>query len=79
MLAPPLSLPWPLGAAAPTEHPAWQQELCQQQHAADGIPKIIHQSYKTRRLPPEFAQWQGSWLKLHPSWCYMFWTDQDNR
>lgn len=77
LLAPPM--PLPLGVGPPTEHPAWQQEACQQQHAAQGIPRIIHQSYKTKRLPPDFAEWQQSWFRLHPSWCYMFWTDQDNR
>lgn len=72
LLAP---LPWPL---APAEHPASQQEACQQQ-TTSGIPTIIHQSYKSQRLPPDFAEWQQSWLRLHPSWCYMFWTDKDNR
>lgn len=45
----------------------------------DGIPRIIHQSWKSRdRIPSRFAPWMRSWIKLHPGWTYVFWTDVDN-
>jgi len=43
------------------------------------IPKIIHQSWKTNELIPFQREFQQSWLRNHPDWKYMFWTDEDNR
>ena len=43
-------------------------------HTARGrgrdIPKIIHQSWKNKDLPANFARWQKSWLDKHPAWEY---------
>lgn len=44
-----------------------------------GFPMVIHQSWKTRTLPENFAKWSKNTLKLHPEWKYMLWTDEDNR
>jgi mannosyltransferase OCH1-like enzyme len=44
-----------------------------------GIPKIIHQSWKDTNLPPRFEKWRKQWLKMHPDYTFMFWTDEDNR
>ncbi len=43
------------------------------------MPRIIHQSWRTKRLEPFQQDWQNSWLDHHPEWTYMFWTDADNR
>ncbi|KAK1947613.1 Inositol phosphoceramide mannosyltransferase 3 [Phytophthora citrophthora] len=43
------------------------------------IPRIIHQSWKnTHRIPKRFHPWMKSWVDFHPTWTYVFWTDQDN-
>lgn len=44
-----------------------------------GIPKIIHQSWKTSAVPPGFTRWRASWTHHHPSWRHVLWTDADNR
>nr|WP_246714976.1 glycosyltransferase [Aestuariivirga litoralis] len=44
--------------------------------AITGIPRIIHQTWKTRDL----SQTKGdvkSWRRLNPDWDYRFWTDAD--
>mmetsp|Transcript_22750 Transcript_22750/g.40751 ORF Transcript_22750/g.40751 Transcript_22750/m.40751 type:complete len:407 (-) Transcript_22750:303-1523(-) len=44
------------------------------------IPKIIHQSYKSlSTLPQEWADTPSRWKKLHPTYEYKFWSDDDNR
>lgn len=41
------------------------------------IPRIIHQTFKTKSLPTKFQEWQQSCKDLHPNWQYKFWTDAD--
>ena len=43
------------------------------------IPHIIHQSYKTTELPPQWATAPSMWRATHPDYAYQFWTDIDNR
>jgi len=45
------------------------------------IPKIIHQTWKTRDIPYDVYQkaWIDSWKKYHADWEYKFWTDEDNK
>ncbi|KAI8813742.1 nucleotide-diphospho-sugar transferase, partial [Cladochytrium replicatum] len=43
------------------------------------IPRIIHQSWKTKNLPPRFKTWSHSWKKKNPGWKYNLWTDETNR
>ena len=45
------------------------------------IPKIIHQTWKTRDIPYDIykKEWVDSWKKYHPDWEYRLWTDEDNR
>jgi len=43
------------------------------------IPKIIHQSWKTKKLPKRFQVWSDSWKRNHPGWEYNLWTDQENQ
>lgn len=41
------------------------------------IPRLIHQTWKTRDLPPEFQALQRSWIERNPGFEYRFWTDGD--
>lgn len=43
------------------------------------IPRIIHQTWKTRDIPARWKSLQQTWPELHPGWEYRFWTDEDNR
>ena len=43
------------------------------------IPQLIHQTWKTGEVPPEFRGFQRTWLDHHPDWRYRLWTDEDNR
>lgn len=42
------------------------------------IPKIIHQTWKTDKIPDKVKKYQESWKTFHPNWEYMLWTDKDN-
>ena len=42
------------------------------------FPRVIHQSWKTESLPPDFRNWSQSWRRLHPSYEFRLWTDRDN-
>lgn len=44
-----------------------------------GVPKIIHQSWKTADVTDDFRVWSSSWQKANPDHEYWFWTDEDNR
>jgi inositol phosphorylceramide mannosyltransferase catalytic subunit len=39
------------------------------------IPRIIHQTWKSDRLPPLFRMYQETWRRLHPGWEYRFYDD----
>jgi inositol phosphorylceramide mannosyltransferase catalytic subunit len=43
------------------------------------IPKIVHQTWKRRRLPRALARYRASWRKRHPDWEFRLWTDRHNR
>jgi len=43
------------------------------------IPKIIHQTWRDRRIPAAFQRYVDSWKQRHPDWEYRLWTDRDNR
>ncbi|RKZ53629.1 MAG: hypothetical protein DRQ99_31665, partial [Candidatus Parabeggiatoa sp. nov. 3] len=43
------------------------------------IPKIIHQTWKDKHVPPNCVPLQRTWLTHHPDWEYWLWTDVDNR
>jgi mannosyltransferase OCH1-like enzyme len=42
------------------------------------IPKIIHQTYKTKDLPEDLQYWHQKVITLHPEWQVHLWTDVDN-
>ena len=41
------------------------------------IPRLIHQTWKTPDIPPEFQALQRSWIERNPGFDYRFWTDED--
>lgn len=42
------------------------------------IPKIIHQTWRTREIPAVYRpHWVSSWRAHHPTWEYRLWTDAD--
>ncbi|MCK5633032.1 hypothetical protein KAH94_04735 [bacterium] len=41
------------------------------------IPKIIHQIWIGDKVPEKFMVFQKEWIKKHPDWEYMFWTQDD--
>ena len=44
-----------------------------------GIPRIVHQSWKTKdSIPGQFQGWMQSWVHHNPDWQYVFWDDVDN-
>jgi len=43
------------------------------------IPKIIHQTWKTDKIPEKCKKWVESWNEKNPEWEYRLWTDEDNR
>ena len=43
----------------------------------NGLPKLIHQTWKTAKVPEHWSAAQRSWRGLHPSWTYVLWTDAD--
>ena len=43
-----------------------------------GIPKLLHQSWKSSDLPAKFKKWSDTCRKQHPDWEWVLWTDEDN-
>lgn len=40
------------------------------------VPRIIHQTWRTKEIPPVYHKWSQSWKDLHPDWDYRLWTDK---
>ncbi|ODV82312.1 glycosyltransferase family 32 protein [Suhomyces tanzawaensis NRRL Y-17324] len=43
------------------------------------IPKIIHQTYKSTKIPEEWKPGQQACIDLHPDYTYILWTDDKAR
>jgi hypothetical protein len=41
------------------------------------IPRILHQTYKTRAVPPEVGAYMRTWREANPGWEVRFYDDQD--
>jgi hypothetical protein len=41
------------------------------------IPKIIIQTWKTKKLPKQFYEWSLTWKKHNPDFIYMFFDNSD--
>lgn len=44
---------------------------------ANGVPKIIHQTWKSSEVPDHWRPSHEAWQRLHPTWIYLLWTDAD--
>lgn len=44
----------------------------------NGFPKIIHQSWKTIDVPEHWKISKENWIKYHPEYIYILWTDEMN-
>lgn len=40
------------------------------------IPKIIHQVWLGSPFPEKYTFFQSTWIKSHPEWRYILWTDE---
>ena len=45
----------------------------------NGIPKIIHQTWKDENVPEKWRKSPAEWRRLHPDWKYILWTDKSIR
>ncbi|MGA2028049.1 MAG: glycosyltransferase [Syntrophobacteraceae bacterium] len=43
----------------------------------DPIPRIIHQLWKTSKIPYRWRDCTESWKAHHPNWEHRLWTDED--
>jgi len=50
----------------------------QDQGGRNKIPRIVHQTYKTTDLPPNFKSWRDTCIARNPEWEFKIWTDDDN-
>lgn len=41
------------------------------------IPKIIHHIWLGSSLPEQYIIWRNTWIKKHPDWQCILWTDKD--
>eukprot|EP00210_Caulerpa_lentillifera_P001107 g1068.t1 len=41
------------------------------------IPRIIHQTYKSEKLPSGMVSLVKSWIDMNPNWTYRFYNDTD--
>ena len=43
----------------------------------NGVPKVIHQTWKTEKVPKHWLPSLNNWTSLHPDWHHVLWTDAD--
>jgi inositol phosphorylceramide mannosyltransferase catalytic subunit len=43
------------------------------------VPKIVHQTWKSTKLPSPYREWRQECIDLNPGWEFKIWTDDDNR
>ena len=48
-------------------------------YTKSGIPKIIHQTWKTKDIPEKWKLSEQEWKRLHPGWIHHVWTDEEIR
>ena len=52
--------------------------ICLKDDSSSKIPKIIHQTWKTKDVPEHWKASHLGWIKLHPEYYYVLWTDDMN-
>ena len=61
-------------------HRPHHQPTAVTRHNSGKIPKIVHQTWKSRSdLPETFRPWMTSWLRQNKDWEYWLWSDDDIR
>lgn len=45
---------------------------------AGNIPKFIHQTWKSDRLPSQWREYFDGWSAHHPDFVHVIWSDEDN-
>jgi hypothetical protein len=67
-------------AAAPYAKHISPQELMSRPLSPnlEAIPKLIHQSWSSNKLPRKFEDWSHSCRRQHSDWEWVLWTDEDN-
>jgi inositol phosphorylceramide mannosyltransferase catalytic subunit len=43
------------------------------------IPKVLHQTWKSKELPASFAAFRQTWQRHHPDWSFPLYDDADCR
>jgi glycosyltransferase involved in cell wall biosynthesis len=43
------------------------------------IPRVLHQTWRSREIPERWQRFQRSWQDHNPDWEYRFWTDAAGR
>jgi mannosyltransferase OCH1-like enzyme len=56
---------------------AWKDSRASKESTT--VPKIMHQSWRTKELPLKFRKWSDTCKLMHPEWTHILWTDEDNR
>ncbi len=71
----------PLMNASYSEYSFLNEECQDPRVGASGdsfVPRIVHQTYKSRDLPENFRRWREECQRLNPCWEFRLWTDEDN-
>lgn len=42
------------------------------------VPKLLHQTWKSKELPSKFESWSKACREEHHDWEWILWTDEDN-
>ncbi|KAK4055239.1 hypothetical protein OIV83_000520 [Microbotryomycetes sp. JL201] len=69
------------GAAADARAPALHRRFSEPSAAPTlrpGIPKIIHQTWKTNDVPDRWKSVRQTCIDLHPDYEYMLWSDESS-
>lgn len=43
------------------------------------MPRLLHQTWKTKTLPATCLPYVKAWQALHPAWEHVLWSDAENR
>lgn len=47
--------------------------------AFEPVPRVLHQVWNTRDVPPQWRGFQETWRRHHPGWEHVLWTSEDHR
>ena len=47
--------------------------------SAPKVPQLLHQSWRSRRVPKQMHECLASWRRLQPTWRTLFHSDVDNQ